>query len=187
MIASRRALEAEANWREANVDGLACWLRPVVKRYGCGAITQTVQNEHPITPYDVRLDTLLRKKAFAERLASNVNWCPTCKQYVKWSHDGPGGIDCEIRLATVAEKRAVKFTNHGKKEERRRVVCRQNTYSLGAVVRLVSTVKKTLWHRYECSVTPEKRKQMVAQGHRNAPPRVRSLEKIVSESRYFPI
>jgi hypothetical protein len=34
------------------------------------------------------------------------NWCDTCKQYVAWSHDGPGGIPCKDYLKTLAADEA---------------------------------------------------------------------------------
>jgi len=49
-------------------------------------------------------------------------WCPTCKQYVARGHDGPGGIDCEDYLDTLAEKRAVKLANSKKKSKTNRRV-----------------------------------------------------------------
>jgi len=86
-LAQRMGLDS--NWREVNVDARLAARRPVVERYGCWTTAEITQNEHPLTPYDVRWDALLRKKAFAERLARNVNYCPNRGGYATQDHTCP--------------------------------------------------------------------------------------------------
>jgi hypothetical protein len=112
-------------------------------------------------------------------------WCPTCKEYSASSHDGPGGIDCKVRLATIAEKRAVKLANQRKKKNRPTPrVSEKHLQPRGRGPTGINRQEDIMARKADAAfrrwLTESK---MVKQRHPNAPPRVRSLEKIVSESK----
>ena len=61
-----------------------------------------IRVEPAVTPCDKLALDELKAKALVEPFTGHTNWCPTCKQYVALSHDGPGGINCEDHLEKIA-------------------------------------------------------------------------------------